>query len=423
MYINHKRFFNFENIISVISVLALIILESNTYISIYKVSKQNSIRIMFAILLINVLYTNVYKQKKLNLNLKKMLVFLFMSILLMLNKVLTSDSSNFTFMLIILIAIAFIFSELFSLDKFINYFTNIMIFLCVYSLLATYLAISFPTIFSKLFPSIYHSIKNMYFLDMGLCFVYIPEHGMQFRNYSVFSEPGVFQFYILLSLILDIWYLKRIKYQNLRLVVYFVTLLSTFSTAGLIIGSLVYAYYLFFSSINTRELKMNLSIIFFIFITIFTVEYLVPGLFDLLKNSFSKLFGVSIGGSKYSRIGSLIAYFTAWLERPFFGWGYESGIRDIGEMFLSKYTIDNTNTIFTNLGLYGIFYGGVYLVLFCKFFISKLNTKLITRIVALIAMMLSINNERFIDSTLIFIIIFYSLNKIMEKQVYEKKYL
>lgn len=411
MYIRQKERFNFENILSIISILALITLESNTYISMYKVTNVNSIIILLSLIVVNVLYNYVLKRKELTFNKRKVVAVFLMASLLLFNKILTSDTSSFTFRLIILLFIAFFFSELYTLDKFVYYLSNIIIFLCIYSLIATYSVISFPTIFNRIFPVIHHSMKNMYFLDTGFCFVYMPEFGMQYRNYSIFFEPGVFQFYINLALILELWYRKNTNNLNFRIGVYLVTLVSTFSTAGLLVGGIILAYYSLFNSKGSNGLKVKLGMISSILVIVFAGKFLIPDLHVLLNESINKISGENIGGSAYSRIGSLYAYFNAWIEKPLIGWGYERGISEVGEMFLSRYTVDNTNTIFTNLGIYGSLYGGIYLFLFCMFF-SKLKSNLITKIVALTAMLLSINNERFIDSTLIFIMLFYSLDKV-----------
>lgn len=412
MYIKQKERFTCENILSIISIFALIALESKTYISMYKVTNINALVILFALIIINVLYHNILKRKQIPFNKRKVIVLLLMSSTLLFNKVATNDGSGFTFRLIILIVIAFFFSEIYTLDKFVYYFTEIMLFLCIYSLIATYAVIFFPSIFQEIFPVVHHGMKNMYFLDTVFCFVYLPEFGMQYRNYSIFSEPGVFQFYLNLTLILELWYKKNTHNIMFRIGVYLVTLISTFSTAGLIVGGIIFLYYFLSSSKGSNGFKVKIGIILTSLVIVFVGKFVFPDLSALLYESINKFSGGDFGGSKYSRVGSLYAYFNAWVEKPLIGWGYERGISEVGEKFLSQYTTDNTNTIFTNLGVYGSVYGGVYLLLFIKFF-TQLKTNLITKIVTITAMLLSFNNENFIDSTIIFCLLFYSLDKML----------
>lgn len=393
--------------------LLLFALEARTYTTYYKVSITE--RIILLILIIAIIL--ITKRRSTNLfNVKQLLVALILTTSLLLNKILTSDLSSFSVLLVFQIFIAFIFVQLLSYEDFVKTYTNSMIILCAYSVLCTYLVITFSTYFNSILPSFIHAGKDMYFLDAGLTNIYIPMYGMQFRNYGLFTEPGVYQFYINLALIFELWKRNSEKYKVLRILILVITLITTFSTTGIIVGLLIVCAFIIQNSNNKKgKIKIKLLLTILILSSI-CMYYFIPEFKDLINQSIGKFSG---GESFNSRSGSLWGNLYAWLEKPFIGWGYEAGVNEAGTRFLSLYTEDNTNTIFTNLAFFGLVYGSFYLMLFTKF-TFKISSNMLTKLLLFIGLMLSINSQRFIDSTIVFILIFYSVNKMEKKEkIYE----
>lgn len=205
---------------------------------------------------------------------------------------------------------------------------------------------------------------------------------------------------------------KKYKYKTLRITILIVTLITTFSTAGIMVGVLIIFAFIIQSkaSIGKNDrIRWLVSIICLLTITCYIA---IPEFASIIDGLFVKLSG---GGSLDSRAGSFSAYFWAWLENPIIGWGYEAGVTEAGAKFLSQYTAHNTNTIFSNLAFYGLVYGSLYFILFSKF-ILNICAPLFSRIIVLLAMMISINNERFIDNGIIFILMFYAISHYRVKE-------
>ena len=344
----------------IMSMLVFLTLESRTYISYYKVNVVEKILILCAVLVI--IY---FTKKHMKINKLQHVVALVFCIFLLSNKLFTDDPSAFSMVLIVLIAIAFVFTQLLSFDEFVNYYTKAMVILCLYSVICTYTVIFFNDFFSALLPTFVHIGNNMKFIDAGFCFIHSPMYGVDYRNYSVFTEPGVYQFYINLAMMLDLWSSKADKYKYIRILIYIITLISTFSTTGIIVGLMIICAYLTQKrNVDNRKRNLKVPIIITILIAI-GCYYIMPELNNLINYSIAKLAG---GGSYNSRTGSLLAYLFAWLEKPIIGWGYTAGTTEAAQLYLSQYTEHNTNTTFSNFAFFGLLYGALYLILFSKFY-------------------------------------------------------
>lgn len=388
----------------IFAILSVIILEPFTYISMYKIDTGLRIGILLIIVLIAWIWN---KNKKINI--RQLALFIIMASMLLFNKLVTGDSSKFSVVLCVYIFISLVFVRTYNTNQFIDNYNKAMILLCVYSLIATYVVIAFNGFFLNVLPQIIHEVKGMRFLDAGLCFIYIPFYGMQYRNYSVFQEPGYYQFYIIIALVFELWCIKDHPGKKLRLIIYIFTLISCFSTTGLIVGMLILIGYFFTRQpVNKPYIRMIIGILGVLILT----YAFVPAIQAPIDGSFAKLTGNSsgwmTGGSAESRIGSAYAYLQAWGDKPFIGWGYTAGTTEVTSLYLSQYTADNTNTVFTNFAFFGLLYGALYLAIFSKF-VFDIHAPITTKIILFVAMLISINNERFIDSTVVFIILFYSV--------------
>ncbi|PGY13296.1 hypothetical protein [Bacillus cereus] len=396
-----------NNWLYIFSILIFIILEPYTYISMYKVPKVSFV-IITGILLVGYIGKVLNNKEDIKISGKKFIVALALMGILLLNKLITNDPSYFYFFLAMTICLAYFISELYNFEKFLEAYSKVMAFLCMFSLITTYAIIFFPTPFMGIFPTIEHNPGNyiMKFIDVGLSFVYIPDYGMQYRNYSIFREPGVFQFYINLALIFELWF-KNEKIKKSRLVVYYITLISTFSTTGLIIGLVIlFTYIVTNTQSNSNKIRFIIGIS--IFLLIFTVMYYkIPFIQENFDGAFDKFNG---GESSTARTASLIAYLVAWLNKPIIGWGYTGGVYEAGNLYLHEYTQDNTNTIVTNFAFFGLIYGLIYQLLLVKF-VNLSKQTLVIRIVMFIVLMLAINSQKFIDSMLIFTLLFYAIDK------------
>ena len=104
--------------------------------------------------------------------------------------------------------------------------------LSVYALIATYVLrkLGYMGIFPH--PKSVTNDADMVFFDYGLCFAV--DHRYWHRNFGIFREPGVYQFFLLLGLYLNIY---RVRWEREGVRWFFtialtVTMISTYSIGG-----------------------------------------------------------------------------------------------------------------------------------------------------------------------------------------------
>ena len=386
-------------------ILLLLMIEPNTYISYYYVSP------LVSSIILMILGLFLYKKKKLNnvtghffAHKYSLFVCIVLVALVIISKFIHVDNSNYYFSLIMYIFVAFCFYIIIDFESFVDNYIKVLVFLSVYSLIATYSYLIFPSFFSKIFPTFNHFSDAYYeghisFINTIFCNILVPDNGVQFRNFGIFREPGVYQFYLLIALLFELFIKKN---SNFKIVgILFITLLSTFSTVGIVLAFITLLYFDIFS--KNKDLKVYLYIVI-LGIIVFVIFNYFPELDSMLDSSLDKLNG---GGSFDSRLGSLIGNANAWFEKPLFGWGYTEGVIGQGSLFLRQYTTDNTNTLFTNLALFGVFYGTIHFFGCLRFgFFCKRSV--FSCIFISIIYIISMNTQRFIDTPIIFILIFYA---------------
>ena len=113
-----------------------------------------------------------------------------------------------------------------------KYYVVILAVLSVYALIATYVLRKLGYMGVIPHPRSVTNDAGMVFFDYGLCFAV--DHRYWHRNFGVFREPGVYQFFLLLGLYLNLYQVKWEK-EGVRWLVtalLAVTMISTYSISG-----------------------------------------------------------------------------------------------------------------------------------------------------------------------------------------------
>lgn len=126
---------------------------------------------------------------------------------------------------------------------FLSYFTSvkevagcyvrILCVLAVYSLIATYLLRRLPDAGLLEIPQ-FRSVKKHMYYDFGFCYVSLKHVAT--RNFGIFREPGVHQFFLMLGLYLTNYWVewKKERHMWIANAILAVTMLSTQATGGII---------------------------------------------------------------------------------------------------------------------------------------------------------------------------------------------
>ncbi len=200
------------------------------------------------------LFLNRHSLKELVLD-RRMGMFLVSAVAILLPMVVKQDWQPMYFSVLLCLFVGIFFTYFTTMEEIGRYYVLIMTALGVYSVLALYLL---DPIFKDVAP-VYTNAAGHVFRTYG--FSNIVTDAATYRNWGIFREPGVYQFFLMLALYLHnyqiSWDRKR-QYWGINAVLA-ITMVSTFASGGLIeLGLLILV--LFFE----KKLYKNKRVIFFI---------------------------------------------------------------------------------------------------------------------------------------------------------------
>ena len=329
--------------------------------------------------------------------------FYILIILIILTFLFNLDFLKETMILLISLFIAFFVILSMSFYDFIKHYKRIMLFLSIYSLLVFYLALNYPD-FIRLFPPSY---EREFFEVYNLGFAFINLASSQVRNMSFFWEPGAFQTFLLISIIFETFFGKP---SLINLIIFYFTLLTTLSTAGILVGLL-----LLFTSLFTLIIKKNLNalvliILPFSLITLYIIYQFLP--YNLQYSFFGKIlsiFGNNVDFTAQVRIDSIILPLERFIKNPlnyFFGIGFNNLKQSV---ILQGHDM-TTNTPVNWIVGYGIFFFSIILNWIYKLVKTIPYSRFIKSMVFLI-FLLSLSSQNYLWNVPIYSIIMIS-NKI-----------
>lgn len=227
-----------------------------------------------------------------------------------------------------------------------KYYTVILTALAVYSLAASYF-FRIPADLG-LFPApVVENAIGVEFYHFGLSFV--PLTFVKNRNFGIFREPGMYQFFLILGLYLNNYHIfwgsqKRYWAVNIILAV---TTVTTFATGGLVELALL-AVVLFFDKGWYRKKTGKLLAGAIVLLGVGAVTFIViqkGALYDTLVDMLSKFDFRS--ESMTDRAGSILVNSKRFLSHPFFGTGLAETLHAIAN------NTSSTTILYAVLGLLG----------------------------------------------------------------------
>lgn len=364
---------------------------------------------LFGTALISIL-TNI-KELKVRINeIFLLLCFTYMAFFTML---VNNDDVYQYGILIIYIFVAFIIYTSLDFKYFIKVFIKIMYFLCCFSLVTYILTLTFPSIIC-FFPVYINSqglpVHNLFFSVVSIS-------SYSTRNFGLFWEPGAYQTIINLALMFELFaYRKpRIKYM----VIFLITIVTTMSTTGYIVGGLLCIGYIISNKDKTIDtIKHNKKNLFILIILLVLVVIIYMRLPDIYK---FQLFGKleilynepSLGNytSTTTRIDSIVIPIKIFFKSPIWGLGYE---------FFYNFTRENgvtmtTCTLVNWFALFGFMWGIICTLLLCAN-VKAFKTNLFVKIVLIIVLILIIFSEDYHRNPFIYYFIFAGGDMIFKRK-------
>ncbi len=147
------------------------------------------------------------------------------------------------------------------------------------------------------------------------------------RNAGMFWEPGAFAGILIMTYIIFILYIDQFSEKEIRYIniVYFIGLLSSFSTTGLIVYPLVFYYYKILRGKKRMKGKIKyITYAFFYFFLILVLGYIAYNYIPVLKEKILmniEQVALNKNNSDSNRLGTALFLINIIKENPIFGTG------------------------------------------------------------------------------------------------------
>ncbi len=175
---------------------------------------------------------------------RRMLLLAISTVVLLLPMAAKQDWQMMYFSILICLYFAVFVSYFATLEAVAAAYVAALVPLCLYSVLTTYILKGLATAGLVSIPTFYNDTGE-HFFHFGLSFV-VTDVAWH-RNFGIFREPGVYQFFLLLGLYLNNYAVSWKKHASMWIAnaVFAVTMLTTFAVGGVIEMGL-FAVFLYF---------------------------------------------------------------------------------------------------------------------------------------------------------------------------------
>ena len=163
---------------------------------------------------------------------RRLLLMALLALLLLLPMLVKRDWQMMYFSILLCLIFPVFLTFFTDTNRVAKYYVVILTLLSVYALFCTYVLrkLGYAGIVPR--PSTRTNDAGMVFFDYGLCFAV--DHMFWHRNFGIFREPGVYQFFLLLGLYLNHYHVRWDK-EGVRwifTILLAVTMISTYSIGG-----------------------------------------------------------------------------------------------------------------------------------------------------------------------------------------------
>lgn len=321
-------------------------------------------------------------------------------------------STSFLVVKNVILFSGFFFCQYVDFKIWSRYFRKVMLFLSICSIAMTLFAYITPSLILALPKAINTAAVGMY---VGF-FSGILDDAMNNTTFircpGVFWEPGVYQIYLNIAILLTLY--SSEKKKNKSIIVYLIALLFTFSTTGFIAVAWIFATTVIFSKNTKRSAKK--TIIYFVLLTFALLATLFLSETQLFHFVFGKLNGTN--GSYTARLAGFVINYEIALDNPIFGFGPD--MIKMSDEFIKRSsastivfgsTRHNTNTLMYQFAAFGIPFGLLYLFGTFNFGRQLANNKMAILSIFGTLVILYIGENLF-SSIFPYIIVFYGIKAI-----------
>lgn len=376
------------------------------------------IRIPFFIITCLCYYFGLKRKKNLMVNKKLVILTFFMIILQSITVMLNGlDIINDIYLFFVTIS-SLLFVSLIDKDEFIISYTKALRSITIISIIIYIVGFIFPLLLKNI-PSLflYTIKKNDTYVLMGTFLLRIKSALTYYRNCAIFSEPGQFQIFLSVGLIIELFLKEKINMKNIIILI--IGYFTCMSTNGFITCALIFIAYALKNDNNNviKKRKKNIIIIFIIIVLIVVVK--TPKLNSILDevenkiDNFSEDYSYNKNGTGMERRRAVDISTNIFLKNPIFGVGYKGMKKYVDDV--NKNGIIMTFSPMNWFARFGILYGIIANLGLVVFFIK--NKKISTCNICLFFAIMTMISAQAVNADLfIIILILYGWNDIYKEE-------
>ena len=363
--------------------------------------------------------------RKLTISPNMLLVLLALILNTMITTAFWGDETKQIVLTTVYVFSALVFVEGVGFRDFLNSYVKLLYFLCVCSLILWIVFMISPSLIEYL-PKVTnsHGIKASTII---VSTIYQAGNVGIARNQGIFWEPGAFQTYINLALMLTLFCAEDGKKKTKYIIVYISTIITTFSTAGYSVALILLAVYLLNSMLDEkkrRSAKHKTLLVFVVLALIFWIIYnnlsseLQYQLFGKVREYFENS-DKSNNSSTGVRMNSIIYSVQAFLKSPIIGNGVR-GMDIFKESVGILHSDMGTCTPVNWFSYYGVVFGCIMNYGLFKFS-KKITNKTLTRIALFIVILVAISSENYFRNPSILIFSLLGFKATSQNVLVQKK--
>ena len=316
---------------------------------------------------------------------RRMLLIIAVTVVFLVPMLVKRDWQLMYFSMLLCVYYSVFLSYFVSLKEMARYFVVTIAFLGAYSILASYL-LRIPVDNGVMAVPVFANSHGHLFHNFGLAFV--PDTYVKNRNFGIFREPGVYQYFLLLALYLNNYALSWKKDWQLWLIngILAATMLTTFATGGIIeMGLFVVVLFLDKKLYKDKRMVIAVAALAAIVVAVGAYSLITQNvLYDTIYNMVSKLF--TAHGSTEARLDAIQADLRIFLRSPVFG----EKIADV------MFSVDhNTTSTMLLYAIYGVVGGSVNVAAWAALVWEK-ERKLWVNLALLVILFMSFNTQNLI---------------------------
>lgn len=290
--------------------------------------------------------------------------------------------------ILLCIYIAVFFSFFLETERLARYYVVILSVLAAASLLALYV-LRPMTDMGLLSPVVIHNSREVEIYCYGISFV--PITFVKNRNFGIFREPGVYQYFILLAIYLNNYQADWKDEKKLWIInaILAVTMVSTFATGGVIELGLL-CVVMFFDKGWYRDKKLRLAAAMLVAAAAALLGYCIAvknGLYWALYDMFMKF--TDNPESTGARVGSIVVNLQYFLKHPLVGERLYDVLHLTG---VSEAVVTNTSSTMILYAVFGVL-GGCFGVIGWIALVWDKNRRLWANLALLVILFMSFNTQ------------------------------